>query len=682
MRPLPPSPLPPTPRAAAATTAEVAAGHHGPRPRTHDEHPRVGDAAAAAQGRQGPTTCLRARSRRIRPPATTRNRPRAATDAPMVETAAAAPRRPGQGLALPRAAAPRRPGQGLALPRAAAAASGAGWCRRASARPRAGPVGCAPGSGGASVKKASAASGRGRNTTPRAAATFFRIGYRIPRTAGPRKHGTPSPAAAPADAGEQGGGRRRERRPRGAAEGAGQDLGVAEPREGAWAEEPCPAPPRARRGGELSPHRVDQPPGAPDPVPRTPDPQPRDAAAATEPDTRRCSSCAAVLARCTGEAPPPPSPHVHGLPAPRSGGGKVEGEVGRGGARRRGWAPPDCFSEERERCRRLLRRLRKSGGACSYGSRQLQATAAGAEPSRRRPQGSDARARARAENPFWRQIERSAAVPRRRSSSSPPPRKPAPAPPLAGRCRRRRGRAGPPRRRTGSSGCAAARWPWPMPSRPRSSFLPLPRKPPPRCRSSAAADAVPAAVVQQRTQKSSRNLSPLEQRTPWRSNSTGGLPASCHHGQSRPALAIRGHALSTRLAPSAWPVLCRARRTIADPAAATPSPGREPAGRPSPRVIGSPFSRLRPMLARALAGSAPGARGHPGQRRAAASLLLCVVKSRPAPAAQTGEQGGRGSASKADADRRAARQPPPAVRTRPPPRVASSWGGAEFGEFP
>ncbi|OEL27224.1 hypothetical protein BAE44_0011757 [Dichanthelium oligosanthes] len=49
------------------------------------------------------------------------------------------------------------------------------------------------------MKATSAASGGGRNTTPRTAASFFRSGYRIPRAAGPRrKHGTPSPADAAA----------------------------------------------------------------------------------------------------------------------------------------------------------------------------------------------------------------------------------------------------------------------------------------------------------------------------------------------------------------------------------------------------------------------------------------------------------------------------------------------------
>ena len=43
---------------------------------------------------------------------------------------------------------------------------------------------------------------------------------------------------------------------------------------------------------------------------------------------RHNTSCAAVPARSTGEAPPLPSPQVHGLPAPCSGGGEVEGGLG------------------------------------------------------------------------------------------------------------------------------------------------------------------------------------------------------------------------------------------------------------------------------------------------------------------------------------------------------------------
>jgi hypothetical protein len=117
-------------------------------------------------------------------------------------------------------------------------------------------------------------------------------------------------------------------------------VGVAAARGDPVPRTPDPLPrttaatsvPGTARG--VPPHRVDLPPGVPDPVPRMPDPQPRAAAAATVPGTRRCSSCAAMPTRCTGEAPPLPSLQVHGLPAPCFGGSEVEEEVGRGCARR------------------------------------------------------------------------------------------------------------------------------------------------------------------------------------------------------------------------------------------------------------------------------------------------------------------------------------------------------------
>jgi hypothetical protein len=57
----------------------------------------------------------------------------------------------------------------------------------------------------ASMNASTTSSGGDRSTTARAAASFFRNGYRIPLVAeaGPRKHGTPSQAAG--GAGERGG---------------------------------------------------------------------------------------------------------------------------------------------------------------------------------------------------------------------------------------------------------------------------------------------------------------------------------------------------------------------------------------------------------------------------------------------------------------------------------------------
>nr|CAB3468759.1 unnamed protein product [Digitaria exilis] len=55
----------------------------------------------------------------------------------------------------------------------------------------------------ASTNGSTASDGYGRNTTPRAAASFFRSGYRrLPRAAEPRKHGTPPSPAAAAGAGD------------------------------------------------------------------------------------------------------------------------------------------------------------------------------------------------------------------------------------------------------------------------------------------------------------------------------------------------------------------------------------------------------------------------------------------------------------------------------------------------
>ena len=84
------------------------------------------------------------------------------------------------------------------------------------------------------------------------------------------------------------------------------------------------------------------------------------------------------------------------------------------------------------------------------------------------------------------------------------------------------------------------------------------------------------SLLQQRTQKSNPNLPfpSITSLSPPRGHGAAAPPHASRparrHGRSRPALAVRGRALSPRRAPPPRPVLSRACRAIADPAAAAP----------------------------------------------------------------------------------------------------------------
>ena len=200
------------------------------------------------------------------------------------------------------------------------------------------------------------------------------------------------------------------------------------------------------------------------------------------------------------------------------------------------------------------------------------------------------------------------------------------APLLVGRGRCRPGHARPSCRCPGSPRRAAARRPRPMPSRPRSSSRGL---------------------------KRAAEISHLSSR----GRHGGATPP----GASRPAATTASPArhLPSVATPSRPDSRRRPGRSCAGLAAPSPT-----LLRPRPRLVASPpagprlaWSGAPPAgcapCSRALAGLAPGARGHPGRRQAAASLLLrCRVQASPGGAnrlagrVRIGKQSGRGPASR------------------------------------